>query len=151
MAVATFEWFGKAIINAFGGETAGETIAIDYLTDTIRIALLNALPNKDTAEFFSDVVSTEVTGTNWATKGQVLGTKAINYTAGSDSIGFDAADVSVASVTVSGVTHLVVFKDTGTNSTSPLMGFATLDAPVSTSNGTLQITFDAAGILVINT
>jgi hypothetical protein len=151
MAVATFEWFGKALINAFGGETAGETVAVDYLTDTMKIALLNALPNKDTAEFFSDVSATEVTGTNWATKGQTLASKTIVYTAGTDSLAFDAADVSVASVTVTGVTHLIIFKDTGTNSTSPVLWFATLDGPVSTSNGTLQIVFDSAGIAVINT
>ncbi len=151
MAVATFEWFGKALINAFGGETSGETVAIDFLSDNIRVAALGSAPNKDTHEFWSDVVGSEVVGTNWATKGQLLASKTLTYNSGADSLAFDAADVSVANVTISGITHLVVYKDTGTASTSPLMGFGTLDGPVSTSNGTLQITFDAAGILVINT
>jgi hypothetical protein len=44
----------------------------------------------------------------------------------------------------------VVYKSTGTGSTSPLISFLNFGADVSTTAGTFQITWDATGIVVID-
>ncbi len=147
MATGTAQWFTSAFANIVGGETGAEAASLDWITDTVKIALVNAVPNQDTPEFWSDVVATEVVGTNWAAGGQSLASKATIRTDASNRIALDAADVSVATVTVSGVEALVIYKSTGTNSTSNLIGYIDLDATSGSSGGTLNITFDAAGIL----
>jgi hypothetical protein len=149
MAAITMKAFSKFAANALGGETAGEASAVDWMSDTIKFALLNALPNQDTAEFWSDISATEVTGTNWAALGQTLASTAILFTAGSNTVGLDAADISVATVTVTGVTHVAVFKSTGTASTSPLIAYGILDATSGSSGGTLNVTFNAAGLVTL--
>ncbi len=147
MVAVTVNWFTKAPANIVGGETAGESSTLDWYSDTVKVGLLNALPNQDTAEFWSDISATEVTGTNWAAGGVALGSKAIIVTAGTNVVALDAADVSVATVTVTGVTHLAVYKDTGTPATSPLLGYGTLASSSGSSGGTLAIAWAAAGIL----
>jgi hypothetical protein len=147
MVAVTVNWFTKAPANIVGGETAGESSTLDWYTDTVKVALLNALPVQDTAEFWSDLSATEVTGTNWAAGGQSLASKAIIVTAGTNTVALDAADVSVATVTVAGVTHIAVYKDSGVAATSPLLGYGTLGATSGSSGGTLNIAWAAAGIL----
>jgi len=147
MAAVTMEWFTSGPANIVGGETGGEAHTLDWITDTVKVALLNALPNKDTAEFWSDISSTEVTGTGWAAGGVALTSKAILRDNASNRIGLDAADVSVPTVTVTGVTHIAVYKDTGTAATSALLGFGTLDVTSGSSGGTLSIPWNTLGIL----
>jgi len=148
MAVTAF-WYGKAILNAFGGETAGESIAIDFLSDTIKVSLHTSTytPAQDTDEFW-DAATNEVSGAGYTTGGATLGTKTLGYTAGTNVIKFDAADTSWASSTIT-ARYAVIYKDTGTPSTSPLLGYVNFGADVVTSNGTFQITWDAAGIFTI--
>jgi hypothetical protein len=147
MAAVTMKAFTSLAANAFGGETAGESSAIDWLSDTIKLTLHSALPNQDTAEFYDAVSASEVTGTNWAAGGVTLGSKAILRDNTTNTIGLDAGDVSVATVTVTGVTHIVVRKDTGTAATSPLICYGILDASSGSSGGTLAITFAATGLV----
>src|SRR5262245_57830627 len=78
----TIEMYGKALANLLGGETAGETNAVDYLSDTIKVALLAAahVPNLDTHEFLSDVSANEISGTGYTAGGATLAAKTITYT-----------------------------------------------------------------------
>src|SRR5262245_47700718 len=76
------ELYGKAHANLLGGESSGESFAIDFLSDTIKCALTNAshTPNLDTHELFSDLTN-EVSGTGYTAGGATLGSKTITYTA----------------------------------------------------------------------
>jgi len=78
----TIEIYGKANANILGGEVAGDTFAIDFLSDTMKCALTTAshTPNLDTHEAFSDLTN-EVVGTGYTAGGATLGTKTITYTA----------------------------------------------------------------------
>ncbi len=149
MVAVTVSWFTKTLANVFGGETAAETIAVDWYTDTVRVALLNALPNQDTVEFWSDISATAVAGTNWAAAGVAITNKAIIVTAGTNVVALDGDDISVPSVTITGVTHVVVYKDTGVATTSPVLGLGVLAASSGASGGTLAITWNASGILTL--
>jgi hypothetical protein len=81
MAICTYEWFAKAFANEQGGEVVGDTFAIDYLSDTIKAALLtaSASPNLDTWETWADVTN-ECGGTGYAAGGQALASKTLTVT-----------------------------------------------------------------------
>ena len=77
------QWYANGVAAAFGSTGAGGAPNIDYLSDTINIALLtNAYtPNYATHAFFSDVVANEASGTGYSAGGTTLGTKTLTVTA----------------------------------------------------------------------
>jgi hypothetical protein len=74
--------YGKSFANLLGGEVAGDTFAVDFLSDTIKCALTTVTyaENLDTHETFADITN-EVTGTGYTAGGVTLGSKTITYTA----------------------------------------------------------------------
>lgn len=208
MAVTAYQ-FGKAYANLLGGESAGESSAVDYLSDTIKVALTTSsyAYNLDTHEFFSDVTN-EITGAGYTAGGVTLGSKTITYTV-ADSWGvaaatstayvvgdivrpstgnghlyrcivagtsggsaptwptvsgqtvtdgtvtwaeigrgvtvIDAADPSWTTATLTARTA-VVYKSTGTASTSPLLWVIDFGADVSSTAATFQITLPSVGL-----
>lgn len=90
--------YGKAYANLLGGEVAGDTFAIDFLSDTIKASLHTSsyTPNLDTHETFSQVTN-EVTGTGYTAGGVTLGSKTITYTA-ADSWGTSRANTTAYAV-----------------------------------------------------
>jgi hypothetical protein len=63
---------------------------------------------------------------------------------------FDAVDISVATVTATGIRNIhLVDKTSGSSATNPLVLYATLDADLSPSAGTLSFVFDSAGIFTM--
>lgn len=208
MATVTFEWFSKAFANEQGGEVSGDAFAIDYLSDTIKCALLTstAAPNKDTWETWADITN-EVVGAGYTTLGAALASKTLvvtpadswgvsraNSTAyavgdivrpaaantfvyrcivagtsggglptyttnigesfadggvtwtnlGKAIVAWDAADPSWATSTIT-ARYAIIFKDTGTAGTSPLMILGTFSADVISSGGTFAITLPTSG------
>lgn len=77
------QWYANGVAAAFGSTGAGGAPNIDYLSDTINIALLtNAYtPNYATHAFFSDVVANEASGTGYSAGGTTLGSKTLTVTA----------------------------------------------------------------------
>jgi hypothetical protein len=150
MAVTAF-WYGNALVNAFGGDSAGEAFAFDWLSDTIKVALLDNghTPSQDNHDFFDDVEADELAnGNGYTTGGATLGSKTLGYTAGTNVIKFDAADTSWTTATFT-ARYAVIYKSTGTSSTSPLLGYVDFGADVSVTGGTFQITWHSDGILTI--
>lgn len=208
MAVTAY-MYGKAFANLLGGETSGETSAVDYLSDTIKVALCTSsyAYNLDTHEFFSDVTN-EITGTGYTSGGATLGSKTITYTAANSwspaaatttayvvgdivrpstgnghlyrcivagtsggsaptwptvsgqtvtdgtvtwaEIGrgitvIDAADPSWSTATLT-ARMAVVYKSTGTGSTSQLLCVIDFGADVSSTAATYQITLPSVGL-----
>ena len=142
MAVAvTMKWFSRASQGSIGGEA--------WTAATMKVALLDTVPDQDTAEFWDDVSATEVTGTNWSAGGVTLAGKAVTFDAGTNTTTLDANDVSVASVDVSGVEAIVIYDDTGTPATSRLWAFGDLAETGVNQGGTLTIPWDTDGILTL--
>lgn len=139
--------YGKFCANMLGGETAGESSAVDYLSDTIKVALTTAtyVPDQDTHEFFSDVTN-EVSGTGYTAGGQALASKTVTYTAGTNKTTLDAADTTWSSATIT-ARIAVIYKDTGTASTSPLIAYIDFGSNQSSSNGNFTIQWNASGIV----
>lgn len=139
--------YGKLPCNLFGGEVAGDSFAIDFLSDTINVALTTSthVPNQDTHETFADITN-EVVGTGYTAGGMALASKTVVYTAASNLTTLDAADTTWSSSTIT-ARNLHVYKSTGTPSTSPLILYETFGSDQSSSAGNFTIAWNASGIL----
>ena len=88
---------------------------INWMTDTIKVLLVDTgayTPQTATHEYLSDISSSaRIAGPI------VLSSKS---TAGGAA---DAADVTFASVTGASIEAIIIFKDTGSEATSPLIAF----------------------------
>lgn len=114
---------------------------IDLENDTIKIALIDLADYTFSAahDFWDDaiagLVGTPVT----------LGSK--TFTGGV----FDAADPTFLSVTGDQSEALIIFKDTGTPATSPLIAYfdTATGLPVTPNGGNIGVQFNASGILAL--
>lgn len=65
---------------------------------------------------------------------------------------FDAADVSFTSVTGNSVEALIIYIDTGSAATSPLVAYidtGVTGLPVTPNGGNINVTFNASGIFAL--
>lgn len=113
---------------------------VDFLTDTIKVALLTAAytPNQSTHDFFDDVSANEVVGTGYTPGGITLSSKTVTFDAGLQVVECKAANISWPASTIT-ARYAVIYKSTGVASTSPLIGLITFDTALSTSGTTLSI------------
>lgn len=97
MPVSQYE-YGKAFANLLGGEVGGDTFAVDFLSDTIKVLLTTSsyAPNLDTHETKADITN-EVVGTGYTAGGATLGSKTITYTP-ADSWGTARANTTAYAV-----------------------------------------------------
>lgn len=139
--------YAKFPENALGGNAGGDA-PIDYLTDTIKCALLTSsyTPAQTTHEWWSDVSAQEVSGTNYTAGGATLGSKTLSASALVTTL--DAADPSWASSTIT-ARYAVFYKDTGTAGTSPLIAYADFGGNISSTNGTFTVVLNASGLATI--
>ena len=142
MAV-TANWYGLGLKAFMDG-------SINWASDTIKVALTTSAytPDQDTHDFFNDVTN-EVTGTGYTAGGATLGSKTSNYTTGTNTVWLDAADTSWTTSTIT-ARRAVIYKSTGTASTSPVLGYVDFGADVVSSSGTFSIQWDSGGILTVS-
>lgn len=115
---------------------------IDIPTDTIKIALIDTgtYTYSSTDEFWS-AASTALVGT-----AATLASKTITNGV------FNADDVTFTSVTGASVEALIIFKDTGTAATSPLIMYLDVAAsglPVTPNGNNIDVQFNASGIFAL--
>lgn len=109
---------------------------IDWAADNIKVVLVDAADytvSIDTHEFLSDVPSGArvATSGNLASKTSTLGVA-------------DAADVTLSAVTGDQSEALVIYKDTGSAATSPLIAYidTATGLPVTPNGADITITWD---------
>lgn len=134
-----------------GYKTAAMKGLIAPLTDTIKIALLTSsyTPDIDNHKNFSDVVAQESSGTGYATGGNTLGSVTVTEDDVNDRAVLDAADTQWTTSTIANARYAVIYKSTGNNSTSTLIGYIDLLATKSSVGDTFYIQFDALGIFTL--
>lgn len=111
---------------------------IDWDTDNIKVLLVDTADytvSIDVHEFHSDVTAAgiEATSTNLLSKTVLLGVA-------------DAADITFTAVSGDVCEALIVYKDTGTSATSPLIAYidtAASGLPVTPNGGDITIAWDA--------
>jgi hypothetical protein len=64
VAAVSFDWYHKLFSVEEGGELVGDAFSIDYLSDTIKVALLTSAytPNLGTHKVFSDLTNEVAAG-----------------------------------------------------------------------------------------
>jgi hypothetical protein len=151
----TIEVFGKALANLLGGEVSGDTFAIDYLSDTIKVSLHTSswTPNLDTNEVFSDATN-EVSGTGYTAGGVTLASKTITYSpanswspAWAASTAYNVGDV-VRPTTGNG--HLYRCTVAGTSHSAEPTWSTVPQREVSEGGGTVKWVEVGRGITVID-
>lgn len=125
----------------------GTSFPVDFDTDTIKVALATSAytPNQDTHDYFDDVTN-EVVGTGYTAGGATLASPTVTLDTANDRVDFDAADTSWTTSTIT-ARYGIIYKSTGTASTSPLIGIIDFGSDQISSAGTFLIQWNASGIL----
>jgi hypothetical protein len=141
MAVSA-KWYSNAFLKAFNKE-------IDWGTDTIKVMLCTSTntPHQDNHTYKTSVTN-EVTGTGYTAGGATLASKTNTYSTTTNIITFDAADVTWATSTIT-ARYAVIYGSTGTDATSPLLGYVDFGSDVPSVGGSFVIAWDPAGIFTI--
>lgn len=124
--------------------------SIDLDTDTIKVALVTSsyTPDQDVHDFFDDVTN-EVSGTGYTAGGASLANKAVTADNTDNEGVFDADDVSWTTATIT-ARGAVLYKSTGTASTSALIAYIDFTADKVSTAGTFTISWNSEGILNLN-
>lgn len=120
---------------------------IDLDTNTIKAALVTSgyTPDIDAHDRWNDVSANEASGTGYTAGGVALANKTLTQDNPNDRGVFDADDAAWTGLSTS-FRYVVLYKDTGTPSTSNLIGYLDYGAQTITA-ANLTIPWDAAGIL----
>lgn len=147
MAV-TAAWYGKASTHLVKGEVA-------YLTDSIKVLLMTSayVFDQDAHETYADVVASEVAnGNGYTTRGLALGTKTVTYDAATNRTRLFAANAVWTpgnGQSLSG-SSAIIYKDSGTDNTSWLLGFVNFGATITAVGAPLTINWDTTdGLLYL--
>jgi hypothetical protein len=115
---------------------------IDIPSDTIKIALIDTgTYTYNSADEFWSSASSAIVGT-----AETLASKTIT------SGVFDAADVTFTSVSGVSAEALIIYKDTGSAATSPLIMYIDVAAsglPVTPNGNNIDVQFNASGIFAL--
>jgi hypothetical protein len=125
---------------------------IDLDTNTIKVSLHTSSYTPSVAHDFLNDVSNEVTGSNYTAGGVALASKAVTTVTTNDAK-FDASDVTWSSHAsgFSTARYAVIYKSTGTASTSNLVGYIDFVSNQDNVNNDLTIKWNANGILQLTT
>lgn len=123
---------------------------IDLDTDTIKVALVTSsyTPDQDAHDFFDDITN-EVVGTGYTAGGAALANKAVTADNTDNEGVFDADDLTWAASTIT-ARGAVIYKSTGTASTSAIIAYIDFGSDKTSSSGNFTIQFAAEGILNLN-
>ena len=138
----------NVIYNSFKAKIMDGSVDLD--TDTIKVALVTSsyTPDQDAHDFFDDVTN-EVVGTGYSAGGASLANKSVTQDNTDNEGVFDADDVTWSSSTIT-ARGAVVYKSTGTPSTSALIAYLDFSTDQISSNGNFVIQWAAEGILNLN-
>ena len=146
MAITAQGLFGLTFMDAW--DTTQLALDLDLETHKGALFTDTVTPDftTDTAYNVSPYDANETSGGSWSAGGIALTGTALTVAAG--TMKYDATDVSVATSTVTNAMGYLLYADAlGGNNAILLIDFVTA---VTTSSGTLQITFDAAGIFTFD-
>ena len=123
---------------------------VDFEVDTIKVALVTStyVADQDVHDFFNDITN-EVVGTGYTAGGATLGSKTVTQDNTDNEGVFDAADTVWATSTIT-ARGAVIYKSTGTASTSALINYIDFGSDKSSSGGDFTVTWHAEGLINVN-
>lgn len=132
-------WYGQALISAF-------TKKIDFTSDTIKVMLVTSAhtPNQDTHVYKDVSITNEVVATGYTAGGATLANKALSYDAATNTVKFDADDVSwTGTITAR---YAIIYDDTPASS-KPLLAYIDFGEDTKSTNSEFKIQFSTSGIM----
>lgn len=146
MAV-TSKWYDLGLDKVAGGSIA-------WTSDTIKVAATSSsyTPNQATHEFFSDITNELSTANGYTAGGATLSGKSVaaGASAAERALKASATTWTPGSGQTLTIRYLIIYKSTGTSSTSPLLGYVDLGADTSATNANWTATWDStSGVLKI--
>ena len=142
---ATIKCYGEA-----GKHLVADPIA--WTSDTIKLALTTSsyAVNQGTDEFFSTVTNELTTAGGYTAGGFTLSSKSVNYDSSTREYQFIAGNVSVSALTPSSAFRYgVIYKSTGTASTSPLLAYINFGADQNPAGLPFAIQWASTGVFYI--
>ncbi len=145
MAWVAYDYYLKKLLtqdDAIDHDAAGTTIKIMLATNTYT-------PDR-AAHDFKDDVTNEVSGTNYTAGGNAIANKTV--TVAGNVVKWDADDPATWSQSGSGFSNArkaIMYKDTGTPGTSPLIAYYDFGSDKGNVSGDLTLQLDAAGIATL--
>lgn len=142
--MVTFTAFNEGKVELASGN-------IDFVNDTFKVALFESTytPDIDTQSNWSDISTDESSGTNYTAGGNTVANITVTKDNTNDRAVIDGDDVTFTNVSVS-YQYVVLYKDTGTPSTSTLIGYADRGSSITISADDVQVVFDSVGIGVLS-
>lgn len=120
---------------------------INTKTDTIKVALLTSAytPSATTHDFFDDITN-EVSATGYTAGGATLTVTTSQDNTDNEGV-MDATDTTWTITSSLTFRYAVIYKSTGTASTSPLIALIDFGVDKNIDNEVLTLTWAAEGIL----
>ena len=103
-------------------------------------------PNIDTHDYYNDITNEVSAGGGYTTGGITLSSTTVILNTTNDRAEFDAADITWSSSTIT-ARGAVLYRNTGTPATSPLIAYFDFASDQSSSSGNFSITWNSAGLL----
>lgn len=141
----------NALLGRFAGDTAQISTAINLATDSFKIMLLTSshTPDIDADVFIDDVSANEVA----ASGDYSAGGFAVTITGSTDDTNdlgkTDGSDTTLTGATIT-ARYGILYKDTGTPSTSPILVEYDFGSNKSSTAGDFVVTVNAAGLFTIS-
>lgn len=138
------------IYNNYKARMLGLGTMVDLDGDTIKLSLHSSTytPSADNHDFYDDVTNEVSASGSYSAGGATLSVTLSQDNTDDEGV-FDATDVSFTSATIT-ARYAVIYKSTGTASTSPLVCVIDFGTDQISTAGTFTITFASEGIININ-
>jgi hypothetical protein len=118
------------------GHIIGTSTKVDMISDNIKVLFYSGAITT-TWEFVGDLTGASIV----ARSGNLASKTSTNGV-------FDAADITVTAVSGSAFTHIIVYKDTGTDSSSPLVAVFDITS-FAPNGGDITVVWNASGLFSI--
>jgi hypothetical protein len=138
--MATAKLYGKARESLWAG-------TINWVGGSVKAMACTAsyTPDQDVHKFKSDVTN-ETSGTGYTAGGLTVTTKTAVYDGSTNTIVLDCDDTIWNSSSIS-LRYVVLYVDTGTASTSPLIGYVDQGSTLTSISGPIGVVWDATGAI----
>lgn len=122
--------------------------ALDWVNDNFSVALMDGTytPDIDADENWDDISANEISATNYTAGGQALSGKAITIDDTNDQAEYDCDNPSWSSLGPATIGYAVIYRDTGTPSTSWLLCY--IEIATNSNGGDYTITISGEGVFV---
>ncbi len=134
----------SVVFNSFKQKVLQGDVDLD-LPINVALVLSGYTPNIDTHDFFNDITN-EASGAGYTAGGITLSSTTVILDTTDDEAAFDAADITWAASTIT-ARGAVLYRNTGTASTSPLIAYFDFATDQSSSSGNFTIAWNSEGLL----